>query len=152
MSANVVPTFLQTNVASATFVQTNVVSTTYVYMSLVSATFVQTSLVSTTFVQSNVVSATFVQPNVLHVPNGPTRRSCAHAFAVQTPPMPPGRDPTPRGKPRGAGGERRGRDPRPENQGQAGPRNRGVREGACTTRPKQTCCRFRAGGLSPKVA
>ena len=109
MSANVVPTFLQTNVASATFVQTNVVSTTYVHMRLVSATFVQASLVSTTFVQTNE----------LHVPNGPSRRSCAHAFAVQPPPMPPGRDPTPRGKPRGAGGE--------EGEGPPSPRTRAKR-------------------------
>ena len=60
MSANVVPTFLQTNVASATFVQTNVVS----------ATFVQTKVVSATFVQKTAVSATFVQTNVLHAPGG----------------------------------------------------------------------------------
>ena len=120
MPANVVSkTFLQTNVASATFVQTNVVSTTYVYMSLVSATFVQTSLVSTTFVQSNVVSATFVQPNVLHVPNGPTRRSCAHAFAVQTPPCPPAGTPHPEGNRGGQGGEE-GEGPPPREPGPSG--------------------------------
>ena len=71
---------------------------------------------------------------------------CAY-LCCATPPHAPRPGPhTPR-ETEGGRGERRGRDPRPREPGPSGAETPGRKVGgggACTTRPKQTCCRFPA--------